>query len=146
MALLSETGVDLKEFPTAKHFASWLRLAPKKKISGGKVLSSRTTRGKSRLADAFRHAANAVGNVSKQGSLHQFFLRITYKKGKLAAITATTRKIAVVVYNMLTKKESYKPLDQTQYLERVRLTQLKNMQKRINQLGVKPKELSFATC
>ena len=146
MALLSETGVDLKEFPTAKHFASWLRLAPNKKISGGKVLSSRTVKGMSRLADAFRHAANAVGNRTKEGSLHQFFMRIAYKKGKLAAITATARKIAVIVYNMLTRRMDYKPLDQTQYLERVRLTQLKNMQKRINLLGVKPEELSFATC
>ncbi len=146
MALLSETGVDLGEFPTAKHFASWLRLAPNKKISGGKVLSSRTAKGKSRLADAFRHAANAVGNIAKEGSYHQFYLRIAYKKGKLAATTATARKIAVVVYNMLTRKEEYKPLDQTQYLERVRLTQLKNMQKKINLLSVKPEELSFATC
>lgn len=42
LALMSEVGIEgIKKFTTAKHFASWLRLAPNNKVSGGKVLSSR---------------------------------------------------------------------------------------------------------
>ncbi|MEJ2458484.1 MAG: transposase [Novosphingobium sp.] len=37
-------GTDLAAWPSAKHFTSWLCLAPANKISGGKVLSSRTRR------------------------------------------------------------------------------------------------------
>ncbi len=36
LAVVSETGSDLSAFPTGKHFASWLGLAPGTKISGGK--------------------------------------------------------------------------------------------------------------
>lgn len=42
LSLMSEVGIEgIKKFQTAKHFTSWLRLAPNNKISGGKVLSSR---------------------------------------------------------------------------------------------------------
>ena len=37
LTLMSEIGPDgIKKFATAKQFASWLRLAPNNKISGGK--------------------------------------------------------------------------------------------------------------
>src|SRR6266513_1856723 len=40
--LLTEIGPDLSAFPSISAFASWLRLCPDKRVSGGKVLSSRT--------------------------------------------------------------------------------------------------------
>lgn len=143
MNILSETGIDLSAFPSAKHFASWLRLSPNNKVSGGKVLSHRTNKGKNRLADSLRHVANVIGNSVKQGSLHQFFKRIAYKKGQLAAITATARKLAVIIWTMLTKKQNYEPLDQTRYLTKIRTAQVKSMQRKINQLKVMPQELVF---
>jgi len=144
MSILSEIGVDLKAFPTAKHFTSWLRLSPNNRISGGKVITRRTPKGKNQLADALRHAANGIGN-GKEGSLCQFFKRITIRKGRLAAITATARKLAVIIYNMLTKKQAYQPQNQLEYLTKIRMNQIKNMQRRINQLKVLPQELVFVT-
>ena len=42
LTIMSEVGYDgIKKFKTAKHFTSWLRLAPNNKVSGGKVLSSK---------------------------------------------------------------------------------------------------------
>ena len=38
LELVGECGTDLRAWPTAKHFTSWLCLAPGNKISGGKVL------------------------------------------------------------------------------------------------------------
>lgn len=67
------------KFPSAKHFASWLRLAPNNKISGGKTLSNRIPKGSNRLKIALRNAANAVGNL-KDSDLGRFFQRIAYKK------------------------------------------------------------------
>jgi transposase len=96
LSILSEVGLNFSKFPTAKHFASWLRLAPNNKKSGGKILSSRTPKGNSRLANAFRHVAVVIGHNLKRGVLHHFFMRIAFRKGKLAAITATARKIAVI--------------------------------------------------
>jgi transposase len=54
LKLIAECGDDLSAWPSAKHFTSWLCLAPSKKISGGKVLSSRTRRSGSRAAALLR--------------------------------------------------------------------------------------------
>lgn len=50
LKLIGECGADLRAWPSAKHFTSWLCLAPGNKISAGKVLSSRTRRSSSRAA------------------------------------------------------------------------------------------------
>ncbi|MER8961745.1 transposase [Mesorhizobium sp. M0701] len=53
--------MDLRPRPTAKHFTSWLCLAPGDKISGGRVLSSRKRRSSSRAAALLRLAAATIG-------------------------------------------------------------------------------------
>ena len=59
LTLMSEVGISgIKKFTSAKHFASWLRLTPNNKISGGKILSSKMQKGSSRLKIALRNAAN----------------------------------------------------------------------------------------
>jgi transposase len=66
LTLISEVGLEgIKKIPTAKHFASWLRLSPNNKISGGKVLSNRIPKGSNRLKIALRNAANAIGNLKE---------------------------------------------------------------------------------
>jgi len=104
MTLLAEVGSDIHKFGTSKQFVSWLRLAPKNKISGGRLISSKTPKGKNRLALALRNAANSVDRI-KHGHLYAFFKRVAYKKGRGAAVTATARKIAVIIWNMCVKKE-----------------------------------------
>lgn len=79
LTILSTLGEGIHKFPTQKHFVSWLRLAPNNKISGGKILSSRTQKGKNQLSIALRQAANTIGN-SKSHPLKRFFSRIAYKK------------------------------------------------------------------
>lgn len=106
LTFISEVGNDIFKFQTSKQFVSWLRLAPNNKITGGKVVSSRTKKGKNKLAIAFRDAANTVERL-KTGELVQFFKRIAYKKGRGAAVTATARKIATIFWNMVTKKQEY---------------------------------------
>ena len=61
--LVSECGTDMTKWPSAKHFTSWLCLAPGNKISGGKVLSSRTRRSSNRAASLLRLAATTVGRT-----------------------------------------------------------------------------------
>lgn len=64
LTIMSEVGPEgFTKFKSAKEFASWLRLAPNNKISGGKVLSSKTPKGSNRLKIALRHSANAIGNL-----------------------------------------------------------------------------------
>jgi hypothetical protein len=63
LKLVGECGRDLMAWPSAKHFASWLRLAPGNKISGGKILSARTRRSSSRTTPLLRLAATTVGRT-----------------------------------------------------------------------------------
>ena len=61
MTIISELGHGYKKFSSSKEFTSYLRLAPNNKISGGKILTGRTPKGKNVLGKAFRDAANTVG-------------------------------------------------------------------------------------
>jgi transposase len=56
--LVAECGTDVAASPSAKHFTFWLCLAPSNKISGGKVLSSRTRRSGSRAEALLRLAGS----------------------------------------------------------------------------------------
>src|SRR3954451_9053348 len=61
LTLVGECGTDLSAWPSAKHFTSWLILAPHNKISGGKVLSARTRRSGSRAAALLRLGGGGGG-------------------------------------------------------------------------------------
>ncbi|MCC4300347.1 IS110 family transposase, partial [Aurantimonas coralicida] len=74
LKLVGECGTDLRAWPTAKHFTSWLCLAPGNKISGGKVLSSRTRRSSSRAAALLRLAATTIGRSDT--ALGAFYRRL----------------------------------------------------------------------
>ena len=97
LKLIAECGDDLFAWPSAKHFTSWLCLAPSNKISGGKVLSSRTRRCGSRAAALLRLAAVTVGRTDT--ALSAFYRRLSARIGKAKAVTAAARKIAVLFYN-----------------------------------------------
>jgi len=143
LTILSEVGFDLSKFPTAKHFAAWLGLAPNNKISGGKILSSHTPKWKNRLAEALEHAANVIGNG--KSVLSHFFKRICYKKGRMVAIVATAHKLAIIIWNMLTKNVQFNYIEEAKYLDQIRKNNVRNIQRKIQQLGIKPEELAFAT-
>jgi transposase len=143
LSVMSEVGLEgLKKFGSAKQFASWLRLAPNNKISGGKVLSHKVPKGSSRLKIALRNAANAVGNL-KDTPLSNFFNRINYRKGRVSAISATARKLAVIIWNMVIKKLPYKNEHGYEYLDQKRKRKVKEMRKLIHKFDIKTDELGL---
>ncbi|MFZ1798640.1 MAG: IS110 family transposase [Chitinophagaceae bacterium] len=146
MNLMSEVGLEgIKKFETAKQFTSWLRLAPNNKISGGKVLSHHLPKGSSRLKIAFRNAANAIG-LLKEGHLVDFFRRINYKKGRITAVSALARKLAVIVWNMIVKRMPYKPPTPYLFLDEKRKLGLVNrIKKQITKFEITNAELGIVT-
>jgi len=146
LTLMSEMGPKgLEKFKSGKHFASWLRLAPNNKISGGKSISRRTPKGSGRLKIALRNAANAIGNL-KEGTLANFFKRIAFRKGRQVAITATARKLAVIIWNMVIKKQEYTPKEKHRFLdEKRKLGLVKRLRKKIAKFDLKPEDLGFST-
>ena len=99
LRLLAEIGTDMTRWATEQHFTSWLTLAPRNKISGGRLLSSRTPPSANRAAAIFRLAAVNVGRM--QTALGAFYRRLAYRVGKAKAVTATARKLAILVYRTL---------------------------------------------
>src|SRR6202521_4967660 len=87
LKLIAECGDDLSAWPSAKHFTSWLGLAPSNKISGGKVLSSRTRRCGNRDSALLRLAAVTVGRTDT--ALGAFYRRLSARIGKTSANYAT---------------------------------------------------------
>ena len=130
---VAECGTDLRAWKTAKHFTSWLCLAPGNKISGGKLLSSRTRRSSSRAAALLRMAASTVGR--SDSALGAFYLRLSSRIGKQKAVTATARKIAVLIYNSLRFGMTYHDPGAAAYEERHRIRVLANLQRRAKTFG-----------
>jgi len=133
LKLVSECGDDLSAWPSAKHFTSWLSLAPNNKISGGKVLSSRTKRSGSRVASLLRLAAVSVGRT--ETALGAFYRRLSSRVGKAKAITATARKIAVLFYNAMRHGMNYVDPGASYYETRYRERVVKNLHRRAKALG-----------
>lgn len=146
LSIMSEIGPDgFKKFKTSKQFASWLRLAPNNKISGGKVLSHRLPKGSNRLKIALRQAANAIGNL-KDTHLSDFFKRVAYRKGRQAAVSATARKLAVIIWTMVTKEIPYSPPKEYLFLDQKRkMGVVKRIKKQIHKFGLDPTELGLVT-
>lgn len=146
LSIISEIGPEgFHKFETAKHFTSWLRLAPNNKVSGGKLISSKTPKGSNRLKIALRNAANAIGNL-KDTHLSNFFNRVCYRKGRTVAVSATARKLAVILWNMVVKNMPYKP--PTDYLfldEKRKLGLVKRIRKQITKFELTNQDLGLAT-
>ena len=144
LSIISEIGPEgFYKFETAKHFTSWLRLAPNNKISGGKLISSKTPKGSNRLKIALRNAANAIGNL-KDTHLSNFFNRVAYRKGRTVAVSATARKLAVILWNMVVKKLPYKP--PTDYLfldEKRKLKIVARVKKQITKFDLTKEDFGF---
>ena len=133
LKLVGECGTDLSAWPDAKHFTSWLCLAPSNKISGGKVLSSRTRRSGSRAAALLRLAAVTVGRT--ETALGAFYRRLSARVGKAKAVTATARKIAVLFYNTLRYGMAYTDPGASYYEERYRRRVISNLERRAKSFG-----------
>jgi transposase len=147
LALMSEVGIEgIKKFKTAKHFTSWLRLAPNNKVSGGKVLSSKVPKGSNRLKIALRNAANAIGNLKESTPLRDFFQRISFRKGRVSAISATARKLAVIIWNMIVKGVPY--VNPAGYLfldQKRKLGLVKRIRKQIDKFGLTNEDIGIIT-
>ena len=98
LELLAETGTDLSKWKTDKHFKSWLNLCPNNKISGGKIISSKTQKKQNKAGQLFRMIAYAIQRSDHW--LAAFYRRIRAKGGPNKAIVATAHKLAIIFYKM----------------------------------------------
>jgi len=103
--LFAECGRDLSAFPTAGCFASWLGLCPDNRITGGKVLSTRTRKVNNPASTALRIAAQSLHR--SESCLGDFYRRKRYQLGPPKAITATAHKLARIIYHLVSTQQPY---------------------------------------
>lgn len=103
--ILSEVGPELSDFPDEDHFASWLELAPRRNITGGKVISQKSRESRNRVANALRMAAESLSRSDSYLGARYRRLR-GHKEGK-KAVKAMARYLACLVYRLLTKGQDY---------------------------------------
>lgn len=133
LRLIGECGDDMRKWTSVKHFTSWLCLAPANKISGGRVLSSRTRKSSNRAAAILRIAAVNVGRT--QTALGAFYRRLAARIGKAKAVTATARKLAVLFYNALRFGMSYVDPGADRYEQQYQERVVHHLHRRAKQMG-----------
>jgi transposase len=134
LTVISEIGPDMSRFPTVKQFTSWLGLCPGTKISGGKVLGSRSKRTANRATQALKLAAAALR--SSKSALGAYYRRMCARMDKPKAVTAAAHKLARLIYTMLTKGEEYTDQGQHYFEERYRERVVRQLAKRARDLGM----------
>jgi transposase len=133
LKLVSEIGTDMRRWATEKHFTSWLTLAPRNKISGGRLLSSRTQPSANRAAAILRMTAMSLGRT--QTALGAFYRRLAARIAKPQAITATARKLAILVYRALKGELVYQDPGANTYDVQPRARVLRRLRQRAATLG-----------
>jgi transposase len=106
LTVISEIGLDMSRWPTEKHFASWLALCrpssedrPDNRESAGRRQSGRTRPSANRAATALRMAAQGLHR--SQTALGAYLRRMKAALGAPKAVTATARKLALMIYRAL---------------------------------------------
>ncbi len=133
LRLVAECGDDMRKWPTVKHFTSWLCLAPGNKISGGRILSSKTRRSSNRAAALLRIAAVNIGKTHT--ALGAFYRRLGARAGKAKAVTATARKLAVLFYNALRFGMRYADPGADSYEQQYQDRVIHQLHRRARQMG-----------
>lgn len=134
--IVSEIGIDMSRFPTAKHLASWAGVAPGNHESAGKRLSGRTSKGNQALVAAQTQAAWAASHT-KNTYLSAQYRRLTSRRGRKKAIVAVAHSILIIAYHLIQKEETYQDLGSNYFDRRNPEATEKRLVRRLEQLGYK---------
>jgi transposase len=108
--VIAEIGTDMSRFPTAKHLASWAGVCPGNKVSGGKRLSGKTTRGNRYLRSVLCQLAWVIARCKDPNYLTAQYHRLARRRGKKRAILAVAHSLLVIIYHLLRDKKPYHDL------------------------------------
>lgn len=132
--IVAEIGVEMDRFVTPERLASWVGLCPGNKISAGKRLSGKTTKGNRWLRVALIEAAHGASK-SKGTFLGAYYRRLVRRMGKKKAIVALAHRILIIVFHMLHDNEPFRELGEQYSTEKERENSKRRALHRLEQLG-----------
>ena len=111
ITVISEIGVDMSVFPTAKNLVSWAGCCPRNDQSNNKVKSRSISKAGSYLKPLLVQIANALVNprTQKAPEIKNRYRRIKSHRGHNKAIIAICRMLLTAIWNIMTKLEKYNP-------------------------------------
>ena len=107
ITIISEIGVNMDVFPTAKHLCSWAGLTPTNNESAEKKKSVRVSKAGCYIKPLLVQCASAIVKSKYHPEIVNRFLRIKKCRGYKKSIIAISRMLLTALFNMLKKKESY---------------------------------------
>jgi transposase len=110
--LLAEIG-NFKDFPSGDKLASWLGIVPNVYQSADKYHNGRITKRGSKVARWILTQIAQAAARKKNSKLKEFFNRKKKSIGHAKAIIALARKIATIIWHLVTNDEMYE--DETGY-------------------------------
>lgn len=109
IAIISEIGVDMSVFPTAKHLCSWAGCCPRNDQSSGKCKSTRISKAGAYIKPLLVQVANSIIKSDKHPEFKMRYRRIKARRGHKKAIIAICRMLLTAIWNILSKLEPYSP-------------------------------------
>jgi len=133
---LAEIGLDMNQFPSSEHLASWACLCPGGFERAGKRLSGKMRKGNVSLRGCLSQAAWAI-SMMKNNYLSALYRRIAARRGAKRAILAVAHALPEIAYHMLKRKEDYRELG-ADHFDRIDVQRIRrSLVRRLERLGHK---------
>lgn len=133
LRVIAECGTDLRRCPAHKYTTSWLTLSSGNKISGGKILVAHTSKITNRVTIA------AVTLVRTNTALGAFYRLLAARISKAKAVTATARKIVMLLEKVIGHGLIYQDPVADRYVQKYRRRVVKSLYRRATAFGYTPR-------